>query len=111
MLLSYDLVAVKTTNEKVFHSLCLEANVVDIVTFYLSEKLFKLKHNVMYEAAGRGLKFELQYGEALRNEKSRRMVLSNMANVCRITRGKHLLFSSGARNKLQLRSPADLYSL
>lgn len=111
VLKSYDLIAVKTTNEKVFHTLCLEATLVDIVTFDLSDKLFKLKHNVMYEAASRGIKFELQYGEALRNEKVRRMVLSNIANVSRITRGKHLIFSSGAKSKLQIRSPADLYSM
>lgn len=111
VLKSYDLIAVKTSNEKVFHTLCLEATIVDIITFELSDKLFKLKHNVMYEAANRGIKFELQYGEALRNEKCRRMVLSNIANVSRITRGKHLIFSSGAKSKLQVRSPADLCSL
>lgn len=111
VLSSYDLIAVKTTNEKVFHNLCLEASVVDIVTFDLTDKLFKLKHNLLYEGGAKGLFFEMQYSDALKNEKTRRMVLSNMANISRVSRGKHLIFSSGAKNSLQQRSPADLHSL
>lgn len=111
ILASYDIIAVRTTNEKVFHNLCQEVNIVDIVTFDLTDKMFKLKHNLLYEGGAKGLFFELQYAEALKNEKTRRMVLSNMANISRVSRGKHLLFSSGAKNSLQLRSPADLHSL
>lgn len=108
---SYDIVAVRTTNEKVFHSLCQEASIVDIVCFDLTDKMFKLKHNLLYEGGAKGLFFELQYADALKNEKVRRMVLSNMANISRISRGKYLLFSSGAKSSLQQRSPADLHSL
>jgi len=111
VLTTYDIVAIRTNNEKVLHSLCMEAAACDIITFDLNEKLLKIKHNVMAEAAGRGLLFEMQFGEALRNDKSRRMILSNMASLVRLSRGKHLILSSGSRGPLQQRSPADLYSL
>jgi len=111
VLASYDLIAVKTSNEKVLHSICLEPGVVDIVTFDLAERLPRVKPNVLAEAAKNGLFFECQYGEAVRNEKVRRMVLSNLAGLAKATRGKHLLVSSGAKAPLELRSPSDLFAM
>ena len=111
ILSSYDIIAVKTSNEKVLHSICLDPSIVDIVSLDLSERLPKLKPNVMAEAAEKGVFFECQYGEAIRNDKSRRMVLSNFSSLTKATRGKHLIVSSGAKSSLQLRSPSDLFAV
>jgi len=111
VLSSYDLVAVKTSNEKVLHSICLDPGVVDIVSLDVAERLPRVKPNLLAEAGKNGLFFECQFGEAVRNEKARRMVLSNIAGLAKATRGKHLIFSSGAKAALELRSPSDLFAM
>lgn len=108
---SFDILAVRTKNEKVVNNVCMESTVVDLVTFDMAERLPKIKPNIMAEGAGKGLLFELQWGEAIRNDKNRRMVLSNLATMARISRGKYIVLSSSAKSHLHMRSPTDLYSL
>ena len=108
---SFDIIAVRTKNEKVVANMCMESTVIDLITLDMGERLPKIKPNVMAEGAGNGLLFELQWGEAIRNEKNRRMVLSNLATLARISRGKYIILSSSARSHLHMRSPIDLYSL
>lgn len=53
---------------------------VDIITFDFSNKLFKLKHNLLLEAAKRGIFIEMVYADAIKNSANRRMILSNLIN-------------------------------
>jgi ribonuclease P/MRP protein subunit RPP1 len=58
------LIAVRTRNDKIFHSLCVEGYNVDIITFDLSEKMpYFLKRGPITEAIKKGMVFEITYNE------------------------------------------------
>ena len=84
---------------------------IDIITFDYTERLLKLKHNVLYEAGARGIMFELQYSPMVKSKKERRMILSNMISLCRTLRGKYMIISSASSTSLEHRSPGDIASL
>ncbi len=74
---SYDIIAVYTKSEKVFHTICTEYDVkiledflifqfIDIITFNLTEKLpFNLKRGPVSEAINKKIMFEINYSEAI----------------------------------------------
>ena len=63
-------------------------------------------------AVNRGIRFELSYTQATAGQESaRRNVISNCMAIFRATRGRGLVLSSGAKNALGLRGPADVVNL
>ena len=84
---------------------------VDIITFDYNERLFKIKHNLLAEASKRGIFFELNYSDAIENPDNRRMVISNLLGLIRLSRGTGLILNSGASRSIFHRSPSDLMCL
>lgn len=74
----FDIIAVQTNNDKVFTTICKDPAMVDIITFDYSERLFKLKHNLLAEANKRGIFFEILYSDCIKNPDDRRMIMSNL---------------------------------
>ena len=61
-LATYDIIAIKTRNEKVFHSLCRDHDDYDILSFEMSERLsFIPKRGWISEAVRKGISFEICY--------------------------------------------------
>lgn len=104
----FDIIAVQTNNERVFSKICLEVAMVDIIAFDFSQKLFKMKHNLIEEAHKRGIFFEILYADSIKDTDDRKMILSNLVQQVRLSRGKNLIQNSGATKSLYHRSPPDL---
>jgi len=112
ILKSYDIIAVRTTNQKIFYSLCLENDMVDILCFDLTEKLpFALKRGVVTEAIKKGIMFEISYSQAIEDAKLRRMIFSNAIIIMSSTKNKNIILSSAAEDPFYHRSPQDVVVL
>jgi len=112
ILKSYDIIAVRTINEKIFYSLCLENDVVDIICFDLKDKLpIKLKRGPVTEAIKKGIMFEITYSPAIEDATVRRMVFSNVISIMNSTKSKNILMTSGCEDPFYHRSPHDIISL
>jgi ribonuclease P/MRP protein subunit RPP1 len=77
-------------------------------------------------AISRGIYFEIKYTPALGgtaafismdtpylivDSNGRRYFFANSSNLIRVTKGKHIIFSSGAERDMLLRSPYDIINL
>jgi len=112
ILKSYDVVAAKTKDAKVFHALCLENDVVDIITFDLTEKLpYKLKRGQVTEAIKKGIMFELSYSQAIEDMSIRRMVFSNAITIMNATKFKNIIITSKCADNFHHRSPFDVMNI
>ncbi|KAI8920974.1 ribonuclease P/MRP protein subunit RPP1 [Powellomyces hirtus] len=110
-LLTYDLIAVQPTSEKLFQAACsvLEC---DIISLDMSARLpFFLKAPTVNLALQRGLVFEISYSAAIRDPTARKNLVSNAAALVRITRGKGVLLTSDARKAMELRGVYDVINL
>lgn len=111
VLKSYDLVAVRPSDEKLFHACCQWVD-CDIISLELSRKLdffVKLPHVGM--AKERKIVFEVCYAPAIRDASSRRWLIANTMNLLHMTRGKHVIISSEAAKAMELRGPYDVINL
>ncbi|KAJ1915517.1 RNA-binding RNA processing protein rpp1 [Tieghemiomyces parasiticus] len=109
--LDYDIVAVQPLDNASFDWVCENAE-VDIITFNLAERHeIRLKHTTVGVAVSRGVHFELNYGDCLRNSTARRQLLNWGHDLFRLTGGKNLIFSSNATRALELRGPYDVMNL
>lgn len=108
-LATYDIIAIKTRNEKVFHSLCIDHDDYDVLTFEMQERLpFLPKRGWINEAIRKGISFEIAYSDAIDDPKMKRTVLANCINVVKMTKGKNILLSSSTASDFSHRSPFDL---
>ncbi|OZJ02403.1 hypothetical protein BZG36_04852 [Bifiguratus adelaidae] len=108
---SYDLLAVKPTNEATLLKACTDLE-VDIISFDCSSRLgFWLKHSLFSAAIQRGLHFEITYGAGVRDQAARRHLFTNAQALIRATRGKHLIISSEAQKALEVKGPYDVINL
>lgn len=77
----------------------------------MSVKLpFMLKRNPVYEALRKGKYFELCY-EAIFDDRSRVVAMTNMINLIKATGGKNLIVSSHAGSVARHRTPYDVAAL
>lgn len=108
---SFDLIGVRPRNEKMFDQSCGDLN-VDIVVVPLEEKLnFNLKKNLIRAAINRGIFFEINYSEFIKDANKRSVFISNVLSIIDVTKGKNLILSSGTDNFLYHRSPYDLITM
>lgn len=85
---------------------------VDIISLDMSGRMpFNIKHTTVGMAIARGVYFEITYSGSLRDSNSRKYLISNAANLVRVTRGKNVLLSSQARRALDVRGPYDVANL
>lgn len=107
----YDLVAVQPATERCFQLACgsLEA---DLISLDLSRRLpFRFKAAHVKAALARGMHFEICVAPALRDAGQRRQLFANALALCRETRGRGVVVSSGARSYMELRGPLDVANL
>lgn len=118
---SYDLLAVRPTNEAAFQHACLTLSElkpfsIDIISldFGAQPRLpFFLKRSTVNAALENGVQFEITYGQAVSDDgsKARRNLISGARDLLRVTNGKGVFFSSGATDALSLRAPYDVINL
>jgi len=105
---AFDLLAVRTSSEKVFASAC-SSYEIDIISLECSSRLpFFLKGSTLGQALDRGVYFEICYAAGIRDPNARRHLYNNAKRLVTVTKGKNIIFSSEALNALEIRSPHDL---
>ncbi|KAK7203073.1 RNase P subunit p30-domain-containing protein [Myxozyma melibiosi] len=109
----FDILAVRPTNEKLLLAACTNLD-IDLISVDLSSRLpFYLKHRALGVAVARGIKIEICYSPATRQNDhyARRNLISNAAALFRATRGKGIVISSAAQQALECRGPYDVANL
>jgi len=108
---AYDIIAVQPQNEKIFQLACSVLD-IDIISLDFSSRLpFYLKLPMVNLAIERGIHFEITYGASIRDTTARKHLISNAANLVRVTRGKNIIISSEAQKALEIRGPYDIINL
>ena len=109
---SYDLIALRPTNEKSFQ-LCCGSLDCDIISIDFSQRLpFILKFKTVSSALQRGIRFEICYSPGIvGGTDARRNVVSGSTSLIRATRGRGIILSSEAKTALGLRAPYDVMNL
>lgn len=109
----YDLIAARPTDEKTLQQACQSLD-VDIISLDLTQKFEKhFKYPMLGTAISRGVKIELCYSQAIlsTDTSAKRNLISNMAQLIRVSRGRGLIFSSEAKSVLGVRAPYDVINL
>lgn len=110
----YDLLACEIgNNEKVLNSFCGGHLNCDILALELSNpKLcFILRMANLNLPREKGVLFEISYRDLLSSQSIRINTIANARLLIEKCKGKNLLFSSGAKYKLDFRSPVDVSHL
>ncbi|PIA16140.1 PHP domain-like protein, partial [Coemansia reversa NRRL 1564] len=109
----YDVVAVQPASEKIMLAACSGVwDAVDMVALDMGARWgFFAKHKTVGQALANGLSLEIAYWPALADATTRQQWVSNAAGVVRATRGRGLVWTSGARQALDLRTPYDIANL
>eukprot|EP00049_Salpingoeca_infusionum_P009237 m.153088 g.153088 ORF g.153088 m.153088 type:complete len:348 (+) comp14280_c0_seq5:22-1065(+) len=107
----FDIVAVQPSTEKLL-SQCVDKLDVDIVSLELTRRLpFYIKTAHFRQAKDRGVVFEVQYAPAIEDDSARRHTISNGQGLVRISKGHHLLLTSGASNGQFIRPARNVATL
>lgn len=120
---SYDLVALRPTNEKAFSWACLSTTEapalisLDLTTFLG----YHIHHRTAMAAVHRGSRFEICYSQVLGGSlvgsgggldaRARSNFIGNVLSLVRATKGRGIIVSSEAKSALGLRGPADVVNL
>ncbi|KAJ1735123.1 RNA-binding RNA processing protein rpp1 [Coemansia biformis] len=108
----YDIVAVQPASEKILAAACGGAWDVDMVALDMGRRWgFVAKHKLVSQALAQGIVLEISYQPALAGPQARQQWVCNAAGIVRATRGKSTVWTSGARQALDLRSPYDIANL
>ena len=110
---SYDIVALRPTEEKAFALACNSLD-CDLISLDLSQRIpFLLRFKTVSAALKRGVRFEICYapGVAGAGGEARRNLISGATALIRATRGRGLILSSEARGALECRAPWDVINL
>ncbi|PKI84148.1 ribonuclease P [Malassezia vespertilionis] len=122
----YDLLAAQPQTEATFQHACttlseLKPFSIDIISLDLAAAPrlpFYLKRSTVGAALANGAVFEIDYSAAVDpscDQKNvsvlRRNIFSGARDILRVTNGKGVILSSGARNALGLRAPYDVMNL
>ncbi|PIA38814.1 hypothetical protein AQUCO_02700189v1 [Aquilegia coerulea] len=111
VLKTYDLVAVKPSNQTTFEQACKVAE-VDLIVIDFSEKVpFRMDFQNVKAAIKRGIYFEITYSHLISDIQTRRQMITNSKLLVEWTRGKNLIFSSAAASASELRGPYDVANL
>jgi ribonuclease P/MRP protein subunit RPP1 len=111
VLLGYDLVSVTPANDKVLHAVVMSDS-VDIISLDFSARLpFHIKLTPVKMAIDRGVMFEVCYSAGLKDSTARRHLISNCLHLFFLTRGRNVIFSSGASRALDMRNPHEVMNL
>ncbi|XP_049849021.1 uncharacterized protein LOC126317086 [Schistocerca gregaria] len=107
---NWDIVAVQPCTEKIFLQ-CVQSSYVDLITFNVQEKPFRIQRSVAKQAIDRGIHFEINISQILLYPKSRKAAMTNARRIVEATLGRNIIITSGADQVTGLRSPHDLANL
>ncbi|KAL2216300.1 putative ribonuclease P complex subunit Pop2 [Thermoascus aurantiacus ATCC 26904] len=110
---SYDLIALRPTNEKSLLNACTNLD-CDLISLDLSVRLpYHFKMKTLAAAVARGIRFEICYGPGVTGSglEARRNLIGNAMALIRATRGRGIIVSSEARRALGVRAPWDVINL
>ncbi|MED6189992.1 hypothetical protein PIB30_101386 [Stylosanthes scabra] len=111
ILQTYDLLAIKPSNQVTFDMACQNSE-VDIITMDLSKPLpFKIKQNMVKVAAERGVCFEVSYSGLLTDTDVRRPWIYSAKRLMEWARRRNVIISSAAPSVNVLRGPCDVANL
>jgi len=82
--------------------------VLDMIHMSMAEPLFKLHLPAIKSLCDAGVYFEVDFASALRDPTARRYVIQNAIEISRLTRGRGIVMTSGARTVPEVRGPYDL---
>ncbi|KAI9470223.1 Polymerase/histidinol phosphatase-like protein [Coemansia mojavensis] len=107
----YDLVAVQPTSEKILLAACNGTwEAVDMVALDMGSRWgFLAKQKIVAQALALGVSFEVAFQPAL--EGARQQWVCNASNIVRVTRGQGMVWTSGARQPPDIRTPYDIANL
>ncbi|KAK3355126.1 RNase P subunit p30-domain-containing protein [Neurospora tetraspora] len=116
---SYDLLALRPTNDKAFSWACLSTTEPPaIISLDLTQFLgFHIHHRTAMAAVHRGTRFEICYSQAFSSgntvdaQRARSNFIGNVLGLLRATKGRGIIVSSEAKSALGLRGPADVVNL
>ncbi|KAK3950932.1 RNase P subunit p30-domain-containing protein [Pseudoneurospora amorphoporcata] len=116
---SYDLLALRPTNDKAFSWACLSTTEPPaIISLDLTQFLgFHIHHRTAMAAVHRGTRFEICYsqtftsGNSVDAQRARSNFIGNVLGLLRATKGRGIIVSSEAKSALGLRGPADVVNL
>eukprot|EP00112_Aurelia_sp_Birch-Aquarium-sp1_P026067 Seg900.8 transcript_id=Seg900.8/GoldUCD/mRNA.D3Y31 product="putative ribonuclease P protein subunit 3" protein_id=Seg900.8/GoldUCD/D3Y31 len=109
---SFDLIAIRPANEKLFQQACLSLEHADILSMDLDSKIpFRMKHNTLGAAVERGVYLEVSYASAIRSTSLRQNVLANGISLVKRSKGRGVIISSNAENFMEIRGPNDVSNL
>lgn len=107
------MIAVQPTTEKMFQVACSTLE-IDLITFDFSSPkpaFIPIKHGFVRQALDRGIFFEIVYSGSILDPARRRQAILTAQTICRVTKGKNVIFTSGADSEWILRAPADAMNL
>ncbi|KAJ2756362.1 RNA-binding RNA processing protein rpp1 [Coemansia pectinata] len=109
----YDVVAVRPTSDKLLSAASSGAwEAVDIISLDMGGRWgYFVKHKIAGQVLANGLTLEISYQPALTDSATRQQWVSNAASIVRVTRGRGVVWTSGARQAFDLRSPYDISAL
>lgn len=87
---------------------------IDLITFDFSSSktaFFPIKHGFVRQALDRGIHFEIVYSFSILDPNRRKQAIMTAQTLCRVTKGKNVIFTSGADSEWLLRAPADAMNL
>ena len=102
------LVAVRPTSPEALKAAVELSDRIDVIHLSLAEPLFKLHLNEVDKLMKAGVHFEVDFASALRDPTARRYVIQNAIEISRLTRGRGIMMTSGARTVPEVRGPHDL---
>eukprot|EP00616_Rhizochromulina_sp_CCMP1243_P003930 CAMPEP_0118979310 /NCGR_PEP_ID=MMETSP1173-20130426/25676_1 /TAXON_ID=1034831 /ORGANISM="Rhizochromulina marina cf, Strain CCMP1243" /LENGTH=259 /DNA_ID=CAMNT_0006929567 /DNA_START=9 /DNA_END=785 /DNA_ORIENTATION=- len=108
---TYNVVAIQPTSQRTWELAC-EQHGVDVVSLDCTQRLrFHITRKQVDAALEKGAKFELLYGQAMKDPSAFRFLVSTARQLTHLTRGKHVIMSSGSSDAVYLRSPHDVLNL
>jgi ribonuclease P/MRP protein subunit RPP1 len=114
LMVQFDLVALRPTDEKTFRGACCDCDSVDIVALALDERLsFSFKHSTVSVALHRSVFFEIDVAPLFRatTADARRSLLGQAVALVRATRGRNIILTCSGATLSELRTGADLANL
>ncbi|KAK3103599.1 hypothetical protein FSP39_020432 [Pinctada imbricata] len=98
---AYDIIGVNVTDENFFKTI-IKSPYIDVITLDVSERLpFYLKRTPVQFATSRGIHFEIQYGQALRDSSCKRQMVATAQELIKCCKGK----------PIEMRGPYDVMNL